>query len=117
MSYTLFKKLNGTIDTFYQHGCIGLNWIFYDNDKQDVSYLLKNGDKLKIYDKNEILIFNKTINFDYNIKLIENKFNNKKIQEVYGFIVNGIQKDVNPETWFKWFHNKYKASLVRKVEL
>lgn len=74
-------------------------WYIEDDEKM---YILKNGDRLKIYDNEENNVWDDEIKFEYLGGIVG------------GLFIGDIQKNVNTENWIDWFHMNFKAVLIRK---
>ncbi len=110
--------IEGKLDAFYETGTEGVIWSVYENGKYGYEALniLNYGDYLRIYsnqDRNEI-IWEGNIYLDWEINWRKYP-NNPKYgqQEVLGYWVHGIQKDVEPTTWGRWFFSGLPAQLIK----
>lgn len=114
------KKINGTLEAFFETGSEGINWMVYDEENKSYESIhpIKEGDFLKVYDFKDKLIFEGEIEYD----LETNLFKPGECGNSYPFprqiveyqYVHWLQKNYNPEEWANMFFNKYPAELTKK---
>ncbi len=112
------KIIEGKLEPFFETGTEGIIWSVYEDGKFGYEGLncLDYGDYLRIYDsyKKETILWEGNINYDWEINYRPYPMNPKYgQQEVLGYWVHGIQKEVEPETWGKWFFNGLTAQLIK----
>ncbi len=105
--------IEGELEAFSEQGTEGTHWSLYELSDRVVAspydklHVLNQGDYLVIFENDEI-IWEGKIDLYYKVS---------GWQRVDGYgTVHGLQKKVKPETWAKWFFERYKAYLIRKVK-
>lgn len=108
------KTITGTLEAFWETGTEGIWWSVDEQlpDPENPNYrsrdglhILKNGDHLVIRDDKKTVIWEGTIDFDYKTCVVKYGW-----QAVRGMYVHGVQKGVDPETWFDWFRHIHGMS-------
>lgn len=112
------KIINGKLDPFFETGTEGVIWSVYEDGKMGYEGLncLEYGDYLRVYDKSKTtkIIWEGSIFFDWDINWRPYPMNPKHgQQEVLGYWVHGIQKDLEPKVWGKWFFDMLPAQLIK----
>ena len=110
--------IKGKLEPFFETGTEGTIWSVYEDGKEGHNGLhcLEYGDFLRIFDSEETtkVVWEGRIDYDWKINFRPYPMNPEYgQQEVLGFWVHGIQKDVNPEVWGTWFFKQYPAEMER----
>ena len=114
--------IKGTLDPFFETGCEGIVWSVYEDGKSGYDGLncLKDGDYLKIFDINNptLLIWEGIIDLEWerNHRKYPNNPEHGQ-QEIGGYWVHGIQTNVTPKQWQKWFFDNHPAELIRAKDM
>src|SRR6185436_20243920 len=97
------NKIIGQLDPFFETGTEGVIWCIYDDSKTGYDGLnpLHDGDHLFIYNKDKTLVlWSGKIDFDWKTRLRPYPMNPQySQQEVLGYWVHGLQKDLDPDQW------------------
>ena len=109
--------ITGNLDPFFETGTEGIIWTLYDETKEGYDGLcsLNDGDHLSIYnDTKTEIVWAGIINFDWETNRIPYPNNPEYGQQaISGYWVHGVQNDVNPEQWGKWFFSRSPAELIK----
>lgn len=112
--------LNGTLEAFYETGSEGVLWSLCDdeNKKYESLHVLKNGDYLKVFDKNNQVYWEGEIKLEYERNYQSFPMNPQYGQQaLLGFWIHGLQYNLEPEFWGKMFFDKMKAELnIKEVK-
>jgi hypothetical protein len=108
----------GKLDPFFETGTEGVIWSVYEDGKQGYDGLqcLDYGDLLTIYDKEDPtkVLWEGRIDLEWERNFRSYPMNPEHgQQEVLGYWVHGLQRDVEPETWGRWFFNAHPAKLEK----
>lgn len=109
----------GALEAYFETGTEGVIWSVYeDGDKgYDGLHCLKNGDNLKVFNKDGSFLWEGIINLNYKTRYRSYPLNPEYgQQEVLGYWVHGLQVDVEPEAWGKMFFDRQHAELRSKNE-
>ena len=111
--------ITGTLYPFSETGTEGVVWSLTNIrlDGWDKLNCLVDGDYLTIFDlvNNTVVIWEGEIHYEYSRNLTSSPFNsNYKKQAIMNSWVNGIQHNVEPDTWMSWFINEHQAQLIKK---
>jgi hypothetical protein len=114
------ETIVGKGDPWFETGTEGVVWSVYDSTKKgyDGLYPLSNGQFLTVYDKEQPdkIVWSGNIKYEFKRNYRPYPMNPKYgQQEIFGYWVNGIQEDVEPETWAKWFFDRYPMSTIQTV--
>ena len=114
------EPILGTLYAFFETGTEGIIWSVTNNDLEGWAKLncLVNGDHLIIFDPVDrtTVVWEGVIQYEYERNLTPSPFNpNYKKQAIMNSWVNGIQNNVEPETWMNWFLKEYPAQLIKKT--
>lgn len=112
------KLVDGKLEPFFETGTEGVIWSVYEDNKLGYEGLhpLEYGDYLRIYSdyKRDNILWQGNIYFDWETNWRPYPMNPKYgQQEVLGYWVHGIQKDLEPKVWGKWFFDQLPAQLVK----
>lgn len=94
------------LEMYFEQGMEGIEWAVYDNTKQgyDGLIVLNEGDYLEISN-----VWAGYIKYDLeSCNSCHNYFNYPR-QMVEGYILNWLQKDVDPSLWLQWFRQELPA--------
>lgn len=116
--------INGHLEPFAEQGTEGIVWCIYDPSHNtadgkrsyDGLHLIEKGDLLKIFtdESRKGLEWQGPIDFDYEAeKKPIRGFEHLVVQRVGGCTVNGLQKGVDPDTWFDYFVRSLPAALTK----
>jgi len=93
--------IHGTLSLLIEYGTTSAIFGVNDNESEEF-FVLKDGDHLKIYNKDDNMVWENKINFQKNEK------------QVYGYDIPKLPKHVNYELFLGSFQMKYKATLVKR---
>ena len=112
------KMVKGNLEAFFETGTEGVIWSLYDDTKEGYEGLncLDQGDYLTIFDpedKNKV-VWEGNIDLEYERNYHPYPLNPQYGQQAIGGLwVHGIQRDVEPDTWGKWFYKQYPAEVIK----
>lgn len=112
--------IKGTLDSFSETGTEGIIWSVYEDGKQGYNgfHCLKKSDHLTIFDPTDtsVVLWDGNIDLEYKRNYYPFPANPQYGQQaIQGLWVNGIQRDVEPDDWGKWFFNHYPCELIKKT--
>lgn len=111
------KTYIGELDAYCNFGTDGVLWALYDDNRNGPSstHFIKSGDYLKVLDNKDTVVWEGTIQFEYQ-RRFRNYPTNPEYgqQEVFGFWVNGFEETLAPEVWGDWFFKKFRGELTVK---
>jgi len=119
-------KKTGVVCDFFETGCEGVVWVFYEDGKEnqwDAFNALEKGDWLKIFKEDGSVAFEGKINPDTKIGWKKYPNNPRHGQPVaLGCWIHWTQKDWKPDDWAKLFIRKdteklLRAEYIRKEDL
>ena len=106
------ETLKGYIDQYFETGCEGIMWYFWEDNKKwpELLHEPDDGDHLKVLGENGEILFDATIERDH--KTGWKPYNPKKPkrggqQIALGCWVHWIQKGWEPDEWAKLFFHQY----------
>lgn len=103
-------KIKGFLEAYFETGFDSIRWCFYESETvdrecfRDYKFLhtLKNGDHLKVFNKNNDLIWQGTVDLNLDNRLI------------FPYSVWGTQNNVSDIVWLNMFLEESKAELETK---
>lgn len=104
----------GKLEAFFETGSEGVIWSTYEDGKQgyDALNCLQDGDYLKVFSPEGSVVFDGEVNLEWERNYRPYPMNPAHgQQEVDGFWVRGLQVDVEPQEWSKWFHGNYRCEF------
>ena len=112
--------IKGKLEPFCETGTEGVVWCEYDEHSEgyDGLHCLINDDYLTIFDPDDIskVVWEGHIELDYENNRQSHPLNpNYRYQVIDGQGVKGIQVDVDPSSWFEWFHKQYPVELIKST--
>src|ERR1035437_4635359 len=112
------STIKGELEPFFETGTEGIIWAVYEDGKEGYNglHILKKGDSLTIFspENPEIVEWEGDIDLEYERNYQPYPMNPEYGQQVIdGLWVNGIQRDVVPHIWGKWFFNHYPCELEK----
>ena len=122
------SKLRGFVGDFFETGCEGMIWCFFEDGKEwpDVMHPLNRGDHLTIFGENDKVLFTGEIDPDYKAGWIQYPRGKKgKGQPVaLGYWIHWTQRGWNPDDWAMLFlreglggeAKRLRAELDKKSE-
>ena len=119
-------KKTGVISDFFETGCEGVVWVFYEDEKKnmwDAFNSLEKGDWLKIYNEDGSLAFEGKINPDHKIGWKEYPLNPGHGQpSALDYWIHWTQKNWKPDDWARLFirnegENLLRAEYIKKEDL
>ena len=110
--------VKGKLEAFFETGTEGVIWSLYDDTKEGYEGLhcLYQGDYLTIFDPEDKskVVWEGNIDLEYERNYHPYPMNPQYGQQaVGGMWVHGIQRDVEPDTWGKWFFKQYPAEVIK----
>lgn len=107
----------GQLNPFFETGTEGVVWSVVDDGLPgfDGLFPLSNGDRLIVYGAEGEVVWEGTISLEYTSR--QQPFPHdpsKSQQQVAGLWVNGLQRDVDPDTWAQWFIDRRPAAVRLK---
>ena len=116
--------LKGYINEFFETGCEGVMWYFFEDDKgwPDCIQELNNGDRLKVFGENGEILFDDIIEHDREAGWqpyfhVVRKYKKKKKSYprdsahgqpcALGYWIHWTQKGWEPDEWAKLFFHLY----------
>ena len=99
--------LKGHIDQYFETGCEGVMWYFWEDGKKwpELLHQPDNGDHLKIFGENGEVLFDGIIDRDTKIGIP--KKSRRKQPCALGHWVHWTQKGWQPDEWAKLFFHQY----------
>lgn len=115
------KPLSGVLDAFWETGTEGVIWsVAVDGyEGYDSLFCLKDGDGLKIYGKDGEAVWTGVVKLEWKRNWQPFPMNPQYGQQaVLGYWVHGLQEDVEPEIWVRWFFEALRCEVTpaSKVE-
>ncbi len=113
-------KYYGVISSFFETGCEGMEWFFYEDGRVGYEGLrsIENGDHLLIFEEDGTVIFDDKIVQDREAgwKWRSKKFKIKQ-PSALGFWIHWTQKGWKPDNWAKLFLRKphLRAELTKRI--
>ncbi len=114
------KKLEGIIDSYFETGCEGLEWMFFEDGKVgwDAFKMLEEGDKLTITGGDGAVLFDGLIDPDWEVGYKEYPLNPGAGQPcALGYWIHWTQRGWEPDAWAGLFigrEPKLRATLIKK---
>lgn len=106
------KLVNGRLDPFFETGTEGVMWSVSDEASPGYNglHVLHDGDLLTIYADDGSTLWAGTIAYEYD-RLAQPLPNNNKHQAIFNHWVHGLQSDLEPETWARYFFDHRRATV------
>lgn len=112
------NRIVGVLDGYFETGTEGVLWAIINNDLRGYEALniLQDGDYLFVEDNNGGIEWEGAVKLDRTKNYRPYPTNpSHGQQEVLGFWVHGLQVDVPPEIWAKWFFESRPAVVLKGV--
>lgn len=112
------EPIKGKLEPFFETGTEGVIWSVYEDGGKgyDGLHCLDQGDYLTIFeDENKTkILWEGNVDLEYERNYRPFPMNPKYgQQEVLGFWVRGLQKDIEPDIWATWFFDHLPAELYK----
>ena len=115
------RELNGVVNWFFETGCEGVLWVFYEDGKRgyDALHEIEDGDMLAVYNEDGSIAFEGKIVSDWKIGYAEYPMNPGHGQPTaLGFWIHWTQKGWQPDDWARLFireeGKELRAKLIKK---
>ena len=108
--------IHGTLEPFFETGTEGVCWAFGQDGwpGYDGLHVLIDGDDLTVYADTGAVLWKGVVALARARRRTPAPDNPAYIQqEIFGFWVHGFQKDLEPETWARFFFERRRAALRR----
>lgn len=110
-------RLKGKLDAFFETGTEGIIWSVIEDGKEgyDGLHPLGEGDLLTVLDPVDgKFVWEGNVNYEWE-RNFRNYPGNPEFgqQEIGGMWVHGIQENVEPDDWGKWFFKQYPCELIK----
>lgn len=102
--------LKGYIDQYFETGCEGIMWYFFQDGKTGYEAIVSidDGDHLTVFGENGETLFHGAIDQDWKVGYQPYPLNPKYGQPcALGYWVHWTQKDWRPDDWAKLFFHQY----------
>lgn len=113
------KKYVGNLEAFFETGCEGFIWKLIEDGKSGYEALvsLDAGDRLKIYGKNETVVFDGIIKEDFKTGWTEYPKNPGHGQPAaLGYWIHWTQRGWKPDEWARLFLDACRAEVIKSKE-
>jgi len=114
--------INGVGEAYWETGTEGVLWAIEDPDPKKVAYdqlyILQNGDDLTIFDRDDqnIVRWHGTVDLEYQSHQEHAPANPDYVgQAIYNHWVHGLQRDLDAETWARYFFERHPMRLQRRA--
>jgi hypothetical protein len=107
--------LKGKLDPYFETGTEGVIWSVVVDGYEGYDSLLplKDGDQLKVLGSDGQLIWSGVVNLEWKRNWRLYPMNPAYGQQaVLGLWVHGLQSDVNPEVWARWFLDTLRCEVI-----
>ena len=111
--------LKGKLEPYWETGTEGVLWALEDDRGhiREALHILKNGDYLKVFNDDNQVYWEGTIQLEYERNYQSYPMNPQYGQQaLLGYWIHGLQYNLEPEFWGKMFFNHMRAELTKKEE-